>query len=134
MAERACAGLSLVTSGAQQQAESICAGSWQSSEAAAWGLVRVAASERPDLAWSAVDVQPVLAARAGRALPATDAFGAMIASNAVAMPRILALYHDDSWLQDQQHPCASSVRTVITGGLGGNCLTATLVYCSPLSR
>ena len=138
MAERACTGLSLVTSGAQQQGESVCAASWRAGDAAAWGLVRVAASERPALAWAAVDVQPVTAARASCALPTTDAFGAVIASGAVAMPRILASLQEDMSQQGHEHPCASTGRTVISGGLGGDVpfvsLTAILGILSPQCR
>ena len=127
LAERAGPGLSLVTRGAQQQGSSVCCSSWRISHAvshaAAWGLVRVAASERPDLAWSAVDCQPVLAAaRAGCAVPVADAFGAVLASGTVAVPRILAQRLNDGPLQEQQLSCAAGGRTVITGGLGGSAI------------
>ena len=118
MAKSASTGLSLATSGAQQQEDSICRREWQASDAAGWGMVRVAAGERPDLAWAAMDVQPVLADGARCAPPRMDAFGALVTSGTVAVPRILAHHHGDRLLHDDH--TASGGRTVITGGLGGD--------------
>ena len=116
----AAAGLALITTGAQQQQDSICRAGRpiaDSNAAAAWGLVRVAAGERPDLAWAATDVQPMQAAHAAGAVPQSDAFGAVSASGAMLLPRILAEHGRDS----SEEPLASAAggRAVISGGLGG---------------
>jgi hypothetical protein len=116
----AAAGLALVTTGAQQQQESICGpgrSGADGSAAAAWGLVRVAAGERPDLAWAATDVQPEQAARAAGALPQADAFGSACSFGAVLSPRILAEHGRNS--SGEPFASADRGRAIITGGLGG---------------
>ena len=118
----AAAGLALLTSGAQQQQESICGPSscnaQSSAAAAAWGMVRVAATERPDLAWAAIDVQLVQAAHRADAWPQADAFGAACTSGTASTPRIMA--EQRRAVQDPDALVAPSGQAIITGGLGGS--------------
>lgn len=84
--------------------------------AAAWGLVRVAASERPDMRWAAVDSAPF-------GIPARerptwqDAFGTILDAGLAAVPRILG---EDEQAAEAEETFGLTGRIVITGGLGGS--------------
>lgn len=94
--------------------------------AAAWGLIRVAASERPDITWAATDI----GATAKRSQQVRgDAFGTILDAGLAAVPRILAEEEEDA---TRVHGEAFGVsgRIVITGGLGGRTL---LFFCTIIS-
>jgi hypothetical protein len=86
--------------------------------AAAWGLIRVAASERPEKRWTAYDMSPPLVAhhRQYPVVKENDAFGVVAKSGTEAIPKLLAEHNHDS---KQAHLRAYMGRTIITGGLGG---------------
>ncbi len=84
--------------------------------AAAWGLVRVAASERPDIKWAARDL--AASAKYGQqGGEGGDAFGTILDAGLAATPRILAEEEDTSLAAPV---LAVTGRIVITGGLGGD--------------
>ena len=91
--------------------------------AAAWGLIRVAASERPDIKWAATDLAgSEKIGQQGR--EGGDAFGTILDAGLAATPRVLAEEEDTS----PAHGDLLGVtgRIVITGGLGGEHLSVAM--------
>ena len=85
--------------------------------AAAWGLVRVAASERPDMKWAAIDHAP-FATPTRKPVMGQDAFGTILDAGLAAVPRILG---EDEQAAQVEESLGLTGRIVITGGLGGDC-------------
>lgn len=86
--------------------------------AAAWGLVRVAASEQPEMRWAAADAVSALPTRQA-AVPGHDAFGTVLDAGRAAVPRILGEDREAAATLTGTYT-GSNGRVIITGGLGGN--------------
>lgn len=86
------------------------------SGAAAWGLVRVAASEHPDARWAGIESAP-FAIPARERPTGQDAFGTILDAGYAAVPRILGEDEQAAQAADSFGPTG---RIIITGGLGGD--------------
>lgn len=120
MAKTKAAGLSLHTAGVHPVGNSIARPSKLSNiiaSSAAWGLIRVAATERPDLKWTAHDAHPAHAkVHNQHQLPGNDAFGTATYPGTQATPRLLSEHEQEQYIHGS---FCTDGRTIVTGGLGG---------------
>ena len=88
--------------------------------AAAWGMARVAASEAPDAAWSAVDLDAAAHSSGSAAGEAADVSGSAVKAGLLLRPMLAAAGMraavESAVAAD---PIGLSGRVVVTGGLGG---------------
>jgi hypothetical protein len=113
--------ISLATHGAMHAASSLAAPASSVAAAAAWGMLRVAASEAPEAKWAAVDLDSLAADSQLAAGEAADVSGSLVRHGLALRPMLLPSLADRAVPQSTETPAALSGRVLVPGGLGGEC-------------
>jgi hypothetical protein len=109
----------LATQGAMHAASSLAAPAVSVAAAAAWGMLRVAASEAPDAKWAAVDLDSLATDSQLAAGEAADVSGSLVRHGLALRPMLLPSLADGAVPFSTEAPAALSGRVLVTGGLGG---------------
>jgi hypothetical protein len=86
--------------------------------AAAWGLVRVAASEVPQVGWAMTDIDPAISDPSGY-VGFPDVFGTAVAGGRIAAPRMIGASPLEKAVAERAPGGGLWGKVVVVGGLGG---------------
>ena len=87
--------------------------------AAAWGMLRVAASEAPDAKWSAVDLDSQATGSHLAAGEAENVSGSLVRHGLLLHPMLLPSASDGAAAVSPEQPSALQGKVLVTGGMGG---------------
>ena len=112
------ASIQLSTCGATQAYAGVTTAPVTTAAAAAWGMVRVAASEAPDASWAAVDRDGLAPGSQQGASEAADVAGSLVRHGLALRPMLLPSAGAGQESSSEPTACLSG-RVLVTGGLGG---------------
>lgn len=111
------ASLVLASCGGMQHGGSLPPVAARPAAAAAWGMVRVAASEMATMRWAAVDLDSQAAG--SQMQTAVDVAGSFVSANAVLRPMLLPCAAGQAAGMQSAPAVAAAGMVLVTGGLGG---------------